>query len=167
MCLSALATQLNDRTLRRPPEALTVTCYNPVTQQTCAKEVKEFEFREKLLEAETATLGGAMSLYSNPIDRDEIGRLVRLKNVAQSDLILRPLRQKRDRWEPVLEESSFKDKLHTSKRLESDCFAMWTRTVAAAAESADQFELAQTRFELANMIFEESLLRWHASQPPP
>ena len=105
-------------------------------------------------------------LYSNPIDREEIGRLVRLKRVAQSDLILRFSHQTRDHWEPVFEENSFKDMLHTARRLESDCFVLWTKAVVMAAESADRCELARSRFEMASMIFEEALLRWHSSQPP-
>ena len=147
----------------RPPETLLVTCYNPVTQQTCAVEVKESEFRDRLIEAEMANVGGAVTLYPDPIDRDEIGRLARLRPVSQADSILGDTPQKRDRWEPIFEEKAFKEKLHTARRRQKACFSLWSKAVAAVAASADQCELSQSRFELASMIFEEALMRRHLS----
>ena len=147
----------------RPPETLLVTCYNPVTQQTCAVEVKEPEFRDRLVEAEMATVGGAVTLYPDPIDRDEIGRLARLRPVSQADSILGDTHQKRDRWEPIFEEKAFKEKLHTAGRRQKACFSLWSKAVAVVAASADQCELSQSRFELMSMSFEEALMRRHPS----
>ena len=147
----------------RHPETLLVTCYNPVTQQTCAVEVKESEFRDRLIEAEMANVGGAVTLYPDPIDRDEIGRLARLRPVSQADSILGDTPQKRDRWEPIFEEKAFKEKLHTAGRQQKACFSLWSKAVAVVAASADQCELSQSRFELMSMSFEEALMRRHPS----